>query len=113
MSLKIMINELPWNVYYVPYDHAKLNDDDNPAMGITYFGELNTYISNNNICDALIERVCRHEATHMTLFSYGFNGDDMDEEDICNFFECHGEEICTVARKMAVHYEKEKEHLLY
>ena len=109
MSLAITINDLPWNVYFVPPDHAKLNDDDSPAMGITYFEELKTYIRNTNICEALVERVCRHEATHMALFSYGIDGGDMSEEDICNFFECHGEEICDIARRMRDRYEKEKE----
>ena len=34
------------------------------------------------------------------LFSFGLNGGGLDEEGVCNFVECHGEEICDLAQQL-------------
>lgn len=97
---RIRINNLTWNVYGVAPDDFKLRTGDGWAYGMTYFDSCEIYIRNDQISDELLHRVCRHEATHATAFSYCFDTEDLSEEDLCNFVEAYGPEICRNATRM-------------
>ena len=100
-NCNVRFNQLNWKVKFVKSGHPKLNDVGDSPMGITYFDKLCVYIRKTGISPNMLERVCRHEAVHMALYSYGFDGDHMKEEDIANFFECYGKEIVDNAKYMA------------
>lgn len=97
---RIRMNNLMWDVYGVQSDHLKLKTDDGWAYGMTYYDSCEIYIRNDDISAELLARVCRHEAAHAAAFSYCFDTENLSEEDLCNFVEAYGPEICKNASKM-------------
>ena len=97
---KVRFNNLLWDVYGVDAGDPKLETGEGPAYGMTYFDSCEIYIRSNKITPELLMRVCRHEASHAAAFSYAFDTENLCEEDMCNFIEAYGEEICRTARKM-------------
>lgn len=97
---RIRMNNLMWDVYGVQPDHLKLKTDDGWAYGMTYYDSCEIYIRNDDISAELLARVCRHEAAHAAAFSYCFDTENLSEEDLCNFVEAYGPEICKNASKM-------------
>lgn len=97
---RIRFNSLLWKVHGVEADHAKLDTGDGPAYGMTYFDSCEIYIRNTEVSPELLRRVCRHEATHAAAFSYSFDTSSLTEEDLCNFVETYGAEVCKAADRM-------------
>lgn len=92
--MKIKIKDYIWNVSIVSPDDMRLQIDNDVVFGITNFGTLDIYLVKEGIHNDVFKRTIRHELTHAYLNSYGFIGDDMNEEYICNFVEAYAEEIC-------------------
>ena len=97
---RIRMNNLTWDVYGVEADDLKLKTDDGWAYGMTYYDSCEIYIRRNDISDDLLMRVCRHEAAHAAAFSYSFDTQNLNEEDLCNFVEAYAPVICKRATKM-------------
>lgn len=97
---RVRFNNLVWDVYGVSAADPKLETGEGPAYGMTYFDSCEIYIRSDRITPELLMRVCRHEAAHAAAFSYAFDTESLSEEDLCNFVEAYGEEICRTARKM-------------
>lgn len=97
---RIRLNNLTWDVYGVEADHIKLKTEDGWAYGMTYYDSCEIYVRKSEISEDLLQRVCRHEATHAAAFSYCFDTDSISEEDLCNFVEAYGPEICRSAARM-------------
>lgn len=109
----VSFGDLVWTVEYVNSNDPRLQDTSGSVMGITYFDGLSVCIRIDDISPNLLARVCRHEAVHMAVYSYGWDKTSLDEETIANFFECHGEEIVDNARVMALYAIRAYRHNAY
>lgn len=91
----VKIGNIDWNVYPVKHGDVRLMaEDDENVLGITYFSESTIYICNDCVSASVMKRTILHELCHAALFSYGYDAEHMNEEDICNFFELAAPELC-------------------
>lgn len=99
----IKINNLEWDVFFVPREHNKLDDDGIPCLGKAYFNDLQIYFD-KNVAENLMRQVVIHELTHAFLFSYGVHvecNDDYDtEEAVCDFCGAYFDKIRKAANKI-------------
>ncbi|MDO5084977.1 hypothetical protein EII25_01705 [Erysipelotrichaceae bacterium OH741_COT-311] len=96
----IKINGLRWTFYFVASEDEHLYMDNQRCFGVSKFDELSVYI-NVDLEVPLLIRTLRHELTHVYLFSYGFSGEELSEEGICNFVECYGQRIMEDSQYLA------------
>ena len=98
--IHIRIHDLDWSVQFVYGSDPRLNPGpEEEYFGLTVFASLHILIR-RDLPAGLQLRTLRHELTHAALFSFGLNGGGLDEEGVCNFVECHGEEICDLAQQL-------------
>lgn len=96
--MKIKIHKDVWKVKLTDGSKKKMTpDNDHYNLGLTEYSKLLI-----NIRTGLAESVARstviHELVHAFLFSYGNQVEG--EEQMCDFFGVHGEEIVALADKI-------------
>lgn len=99
----IKINNLEWNVFFVPRDHNKLEADGVQCLGKAYFDDLHIYLD-KSVSEELMRQTVIHELVHAFLFSYGVHvecNDDYDtEEAVCDFCGAYFDKIKKAANKI-------------
>ena len=96
----VIINGIRWTVKGCDGDAPELESDGDNVLGITRFSTAEIFIQNIDVNEDIIYRTLKHELGHAYLYSYGFIGDEMGEEDFCNFIEAYGERLVRDARRI-------------
>lgn len=96
--MKIQIHNNVWTVMLVSEKEKKMNpDEDSIYLGLTEYDKLII-----NIREGLAKSVTRatviHELTHAFMFSYANYVEG--EEQMCDFFGVHGDEIIALTNKI-------------
>ena len=86
--MEITINGLTWSIYYIAEEHFPDKKANLTYFGITYNMSLRIYI-NKEMHKDILRRTIIHELTHAYGFSYGYNLNKCNEEDICRFVDSH------------------------
>ena len=86
--MEVVINGLTWSIYYIAEEHFPDKKANLTYFGITYNMSLRIYI-NKEMHKDLLRRTIIHELTHAYGFSYGYNLNKCNEEDICRFVDSH------------------------
>lgn len=92
-NMEIRINNLKWK--FSQLDEIKESFcvfEETECFGLTRYEDLSVEIKRTLPKD-LKRRTLIHELTHVFLFSYGQEGEEYQEEDICKFTESHLDEI--------------------
>lgn len=96
--MQIKINNDLWRIKLIDRDKKKMN----PGKGHIYMGlcEYEKLIINirKGMADSVTRSTIIHELVHAFLFSYGNSVDG--EEQMCDFFGAHGEEIARFADRI-------------
>jgi len=94
------INNIDWNIEYVPSSHSSLyRSDGSHTIGMCDNNTKTIYISselNNNY----IKKVLCHEVTHAAMFSYGVELSLDQEELLADLIATYGEEIINITNKI-------------
>ena len=104
----VRINGLKWNVRFVDEDDKKLVFDDEESLGVTYFSELEIFLS-NRMSDELCKQTIAHELTHAFLFSYGVHLPTDNEEAFCDFVVAYLSGIYKLTNKIIKDFKRCKE----
>ena len=96
----LTINGVRWTVRGCSGDAPELESDGDNVLGITRFATAEIFVQSTDITEDIVYRTLKHELGHAYLYSYGFIGDEMGEEDFCNFIESYGERLINDARKV-------------
>lgn len=113
--VNIRINSINWTVIFCeegdpafesePSDTAE-SEAGESVLGITKFAQAQIYVR-QDVQKDIMYRTLKHELCHAFLFSYGWDGNDMNEEDIANFVESHAEKIVEDAKYLYNWYFQE------
>lgn len=107
---ELKINDVKWTIYKCKKDDEALKIDENSIIfGITKFSTASIFVRTEEMNEDIIYRTLKHELAHAYIYSFGFVGDDMHEENICNFIESHAENIVNDAKKIFKEFLKPKE----
>lgn len=104
----IKINDLKWQVQFADRDNERLILDDDKCLGVTYFDELQIFLS-NDMPDELCKQTIIHELTHAFIFSYGIHLHSDDEEGVCDFVGTYLSKIYDLTNKIIENYKRRKE----
>ena len=92
------INNLNWRITFEEPDNPILNEDGF-YLGLTVFNELKIYIR-KGLPKGLTKTTVIHELCHAFLFSFGTQNDAYNEEQLCDIFGAHAEQIVQMADKI-------------
>lgn len=96
--MKIRINNDIWKVKLVDGSKKKMNPDkDHYNLGLCEYGKLIINIR-KGMTDSVTRATVIHELVHAFSFSYGNSIGG--EEQMCDFFGVHGEEIVRLADRI-------------
>lgn len=104
----IKINDLKWQVRFADRDDERLVSDNTKCLGITYFNELQIFLS-NDMPDELCKQTIIHELTHAFIFSYGIHLYTDDEEAVCDFVGAYLSKIYDLTNKIIKNLKRRKE----
>ncbi len=96
--LKIKIHNDTWKIKVVDRNKKKMNPGEGELnLGLTEY-EKNCISIRNGMKRSVTRSTVIHELTHAFLFSYGNKVED--EEQMCDFFGVHGDEIVSLADRI-------------
>lgn len=98
--MKFVMNTLLWTIEYTEDESVLSTADGMVFGGITDPLELKVYIR-KGMKSALTYQIVIHELTHCAMFSYAHRDgiETFNEEQICDFFGCFGNEIISTAKQ--------------
>ena len=102
----VTINGVRWTVRGCNGDAPELESDGSNVLGITRFATAEIFVQDSDIAEDIVYRTLKHELGHAYLYSYGFIGDEMGEEDFCNFLESYGERLGKDAKRIYTNFFK-------
>lgn len=102
------INGLKWEVQFVDEDNESLTYNGEENLGVTYFGDLEIFLS-NNMSDELCEQTVAHELAHAFLFSYGIHLPADDQEAVCDFVGAYFSKIYKLTNRIIKNFKHGKE----
>lgn len=90
----ITINNIKWNIVECDENSEALQTDEGGVIfGLTKFSTSEIFIRCKDISDDIRKRTIVHEVCHGYIYSFGIDGEHMNEEDVCNFVESFAEKI--------------------
>lgn len=93
----IKINDLEWEIKVVSATDATLVVDGDKCRGTTWFGKQQIFLS-SELDYRTAKLVILHELTHAFLWSTQMRiPEKFNEEEICDFMACWGNQIVDVA----------------
>lgn len=107
----IQVCNIIWSFYLVNNKNEELNDNDESyCFGSTNYEKTEVLLL-YTLAPTMMYQTIKHELTHVFGMSYGLDLDNFTQENICEFFAAHGEEIINKAKiiKKAVREFKKKE----
>lgn len=99
----VILNNLEREVLFVDKDDCRLQRGDLQQgeinLGLTLPFELKIYI-NKDISLELQKRILVHELTHAFLFSFGFDGMTINEEELCYLMGMNASHLVELANEI-------------
>ena len=92
-----IMNNVAWNVVFVPPDSEELvRSDGSRTIGMTNLNKHAVFIS-DRLQGPFLRKVFLHELCHAAVFSYNISISIDQEELICDFMANFGDEIIGIA----------------
>ncbi len=96
--MEIRIHNDVWEVKIVNADKKKMNSSNNSYnLGLTEYSKCRISIR-NGISRSVMRATVIHELIHAFQFSFGNKVED--EEQMCDFFGVHGDEIISLTNQI-------------
>lgn len=98
--MKIQIHNYTWTVQMIQGDSEKMNPEpDCYRAGLTEYAEQIISIREGMSRERTRATVI-HELVHAFIDSFGYTADEMNEEEICNFFGANADEIIRLTNEI-------------
>ena len=94
-EMTIKIHNYKWRVKFV----SECSIDDTACLGLTEYLEQTIKIR-KGMSKELTRATVIHELVHAFLFCYGIQDDPYKEEQVCEFFGVHADEIMNLTEKI-------------
>lgn len=94
------INNVKWNIKFVPSLHPMLYRSDGSITVGTCDNETRTIYIDSTLSGQFLKKVLCHELTHAAMFSYGIELSIEQEELLADLIATYGEEIILITNKI-------------
>lgn len=95
-----IINNVEWNVKFVPPLHPMLHRSDGSVTVGMCDNETRTIYIDSTLSGKFLKKVLCHELTHAAMFSYGIELSIEQEELLADLIATYGEEIILITNKI-------------
>ena len=95
-----IINNVEWNIKFVPSLHPMLCRSDGSVTVGMCDNETRTIYIDSTLNGKFLKKVLCHELTHAAMFSYGIELSIEQEELLADLIATYGEEIILITNKI-------------